>query len=120
MAGSVGATGVTKLPVYCEGIDGAPKGIDELFVGDCQRVVAHLDHLGVVGVILVGRILQLAAGIAGDGFAHSSDVFKIAFDAPETTARKIGDGTAGRGVGGGGGDGLVGGVTADESRRESG
>ncbi len=58
------------------------------------RIVGHLDGFIVPGAavadLLVGRILERAAGIAGDGLEHARHRVEIGLDAPEAAAGEDG------------------------------
>ena len=69
--------------------------LEQVFVAEHRRVERHADRLGVtrlavVGVV-VGRILQPAAGVANVGIDHAGHIAEDVLDAPEAAAREHGD-----------------------------
>ncbi len=95
---------VTELPVLGEGIDIAPKNIQQLFVADSGRIIVDLHGFSVAGTasrnLFIGRVGGVATGIAGHGVPHARQFFEWRLHAPETAARECGDSfSGGRGNG---------------------
>ncbi len=69
---------------------------EQLLVGDLARVVDDFHRLGMPGAaarhLLIARIGDVAAGIAGDGLQHARHLVEVALHAPEAAAGKGGDG----------------------------
>ena len=69
IAGAVLRADVAELAVLHRRIDVVPEDVEQLLVADLLRVVDDLHRLGVAGAagrdLLVGRVLRLAARVAG-------------------------------------------------------
>lgn len=66
--------------------------LGKLLIGDHSWVVEDLDRFKVAALlgeyILIGGILNLAAGVAAGGLVYAVDAFKEMFDTPEASAGK--------------------------------
>jgi hypothetical protein len=64
--------------------------LEDVAVGDALGVEDDLDRLGVTGVVPVGRVVVLAAGVADPGGDDSVAVAQQLLDAPEAASREDG------------------------------
>ena len=66
---------IRPLAVALGGVVHAKEQLDQGAIGHLGRIEGHLDHLGMIGLIIadlfVGRVLGGAAGIAGHGIDHA-------------------------------------------------
>ena len=60
--------------------------LEDVPVGDALRVEDDLDRLGVAGMVAVGRVLVLPAGVADPGRDDSVALAQQLLDAPEAAA----------------------------------
>src|SRR5580704_18547189 len=71
---------VGSLTVQLRWVVNLPEDIEELFVGDALRIVRDLDRLGMAGGVAadlaVCRILQVTAGVAGNGVDDAGNLAK--------------------------------------------
>jgi hypothetical protein len=79
---------IAELPVLHRRIVVQPECLEQLLVVDLGRVIGDLDHLGVAGApagyLLIGRILDLAAHVAGDHRVRGqAELLERLFGAPE-------------------------------------
>src|SRR5438477_1518087 len=80
---------VWTLAVRRGGIVHVPESLKQLLVRDLRRVVGELHHFGMASLIganiLIGRILGLAAQIAGCSIGNPWNLSKVGFHAPKAT-----------------------------------
>ena len=79
---------VGPLTVELGGIVQGEEFADQVLVADPGRIERHLDGLGVAGAarahLLVGRLAEVAAGVADGGGQHAARRLQIVLGPPET------------------------------------
>src|SRR5688572_3369498 len=94
--GAILAAAVAELAAAIERIDGAEEMIDQRGIADAPRIVDYLDRFDMAGAatgnLLVSRILDAPADVAGGGREHPGNLVEIGFGAPETAAGEHRDG----------------------------
>ena len=87
----VALAAVAELPAGVERVDRAQEQIVEPPLVDDRGIEGDLDRLVMARAaahdLLVGRVLDGPAGVAGDDLAHALDLLEIRLDAPEAAAR---------------------------------
>src|SRR5436305_974004 len=83
---------VRTLPVHLRGIMQAPESLNQLIVTDLRRIEMDLDHFSMacsIGAdVLVSRIAQVSALIAGRDILNSFHFPKRCFDSPKAACAK--------------------------------
>ena len=79
---------IAELSAAVGRIDRVPEDVQQLVEAHLGVVIVDLDHFAVArrAVVLVGRVLAGAAGIARHGRHDARDVVEILLDAPEAAA----------------------------------
>src|SRR5579871_3010217 len=85
---TVAGADVVALPVSGRRIVDLEKELEQPAVAGLRRIEDDLDRLGVVAVVAVGRIENLAAGIADPGRNHAWEAADQILHPPETAAGK--------------------------------
>src|SRR5207253_3252056 len=92
--GAVLRAHVWTLAVRRGGIVHVPESLKQLLVRNLRRVIGQLHHFGVTSLIganiLIGRILGLAAQIAGCSIGNPWNLSKMGFHAPKATGAECG------------------------------
>src|SRR5437016_11850391 len=80
---------IWTLAVRRGGIVHVPESLQQLLVGNLRWVIGQLHHFGMASLIganiLIGRILGLAAQIAGCSIGNPWNPSKMGFHAPKAT-----------------------------------
>ena len=67
-----------------------PENVKQLSISDALRVIVHLDGLGVITHLYVGRCIHPAAGIAYACTYYPFNDPELGFDSPESAKAKVG------------------------------
>src|SRR5690242_11396111 len=86
--GSVAGADVVALAILGRRVVDLEKEFEQGAVIRLGGVVSDLDRLGVSGVVPVGRVLVLAAGVADPGRFHTWQQTDEVLDAPEAATRQ--------------------------------
>src|SRR3954447_14428420 len=81
---AVGRADVVALTVLGRRVVYLEEELQDVAVGDPRGIEDDLDGLGVAGMVAVGRVLVLAAGVADTGGDHPVAPAKQLLDPPET------------------------------------
>src|SRR3954469_14203065 len=81
---AVARADVVALTVLGAGVVDLEEELQDVPVGDPLRIEDDLDGLGVAGMVAIGRVLVLAAGVADAGGDHPVAPAKELLHSPET------------------------------------
>ena len=92
--GAVLRADVVALPVERRRVVGLPEDFQQVVECDFVGVVGDLDDLGVAGAagadLFVGRVVDVAAAVAGDDGLHAAEALEHGFGAPEAAGAEGG------------------------------